>query len=170
MNGESEGGDYNEVMCARWGEPGGEWVYQMEAITASAMKEYGMTIQLKNWMSRKTACPRSSVRITWKPEYTGPPHLLRRPPHYSENPGYRGGRRRPPHFCVNEMIMVSFNPDHNIHRWVKIYWSLPKISLGNLLKICWAGFVDNLSELHRPLLRELRREFDKPQRRAFVDI
>ena len=36
----------------------------------------------------------SSVRIIWKPEYTGPPHLLRRPPHYSENPGYRGGRRR----------------------------------------------------------------------------
>jgi len=57
-----------------------------------------------------------SVRITWKPEYAGPPHLLRRPPHYSENLGYRGGRRRPPHFCVNEMIMISFNPDHNIHR------------------------------------------------------
>jgi len=52
---------------------------------------------------------------------------------------------------------------------VKIYWSLPKISLGNLLKICWAGFVDNLPELHRPQLRELYREFDQPQRRAFVD-
>jgi len=63
-----------------------------------------------------------SVRITWKPEYAGPPHLLRRPPHYSENPGYRGGRRRPPHYCVNEMIMTSFNPDHNIHRWVNCQW------------------------------------------------
>jgi len=27
-----------------------------------------------------------------------------------------------------------------------------------------------LSELHRPQLRELHREFDQPQRRAFVDI
>jgi len=36
--------------------------------------------------------PVFSVRITWKPEYAGPPHLLRRPPHYAENPGYRGGR------------------------------------------------------------------------------
>jgi len=24
-DGESEGGDCDEVMCARWGEPGGEW-------------------------------------------------------------------------------------------------------------------------------------------------
>jgi len=24
-DGESEGGDYDEVICAGWGEPGGEW-------------------------------------------------------------------------------------------------------------------------------------------------
>ena len=39
-----------------------------------------------------------SVRITRKPEYAGPPHLLRRPPHYAENLWHRRGRRRPPQF------------------------------------------------------------------------
>jgi len=25
IDGESEGGDYGEVICTGWGEPGGEW-------------------------------------------------------------------------------------------------------------------------------------------------
>jgi len=52
----------------------------------------------------------------------------------------------------------------------KIYWSVSKISLGNLLNICWARFVHSLSKLHSTphttadAILTLRREFDKPLR------
>jgi len=49
-------------------------------------------IQVVNKPPRPTA--KHTVRITLKPVYAGPPHLFRWPPHYAENPGYRGGRPR----------------------------------------------------------------------------
>jgi len=41
----------------------------------------------------------TSVQITWKPEYAGPPHLLRRPPHCVKFRVQRGPPSAP-HFCA----------------------------------------------------------------------
>jgi len=51
-DGESEGGDCDEVICTGWGEPGGEWT------------QWGWRSEESSWFHRWCAAER--IAVGWK--------------------------------------------------------------------------------------------------------